>query len=291
MRLSRWSLLVFVAAILAPLVWAGTREDLNDFRSLPPDKREQLAKLAGDWQELDPEVRGRLSRVLMRYTDWLARLPEDQRQSILQEPNAQRKLELIRKLREKQWLARLPKADRETVENAKTDAERQKLVAELRTRERRREMNWQLLLLRGEDQQVFTQQVVKLHEELAGKLRRDEREKLASARKDGWPSYPKTLLELAQKHNVPVPPLVQKRIALLTTFPRINLDKLMDFVSKIEDPAIRQSFETRIAEGEPSDRDEAILELSRLYWKMHPYELKKARDEEERRRQQQKKTK
>ena len=289
MRFSRWSLLLFIAGILVPLAWAGSREDLADFRSMPPAKQEHLVKFTGEWQNLDPETRGRLAKVLMRYTDWLSRLPEDQRRTILEAPNARKKLELIKKLREKQRLARLPKTDREKVENTKTDAERQKAISDLRVRERRREVNWQFFLIRSEDQQAFTQQMNKLHDEVFAKLRFDEKQRLRSARTDGWPLYPKTLLELAQKHNVPVPPLVQSRITLLTTFPHINLEKLRDFAGKIEDRTIRETYESRMTEGDEAQREEAILELTRLYWEMHPYELKKAREDEERRRQMQKK--
>jgi hypothetical protein len=287
MRLSRWSLLVFIVGILTPLVWAGTKEDLADFRSLLADQREHLVKFAAEWQELDPEVRGRLGKVLMRYTDWLARLPEAERKSIAAAPSTQKKVELIRKLREKQWLGRQPKADRDKVENAKNEADRQKQLADLREKERRREMNWQFFLIRGEDQQVFTQQMGKLHEDVAAKIRGEDRPKLANARKEGWPLYPKTLLELAQKYSVPVPPLVQSRITLLTV-PHVNLDKLMDFAATIENVTIRDDFEARIKGNDPAKRDEAILELTGLYWKMHPYELKKAREEEDRRRQQKK---
>src|SRR5262245_5940115 len=289
MRWSRWSLLLFVVGILVPLAWAGSREDLANFRAMPLAKQEHLVKFADEWHNLDPETRGRLAKVLIRYADWLARLPEDQRKAVLEAPNARKKLELIKKLREKQWLQRLPKADRDKVDNTKTDAERQKAVSDLRARERRREENWQLSLIRSEDQQAFVQQMNKFQEDVLAKLRFDERQRLKTARAEGWPMYPKILLELAQKHNVPVPPLVQSHITLLTAFPHINLDKLRNFATKMEDRAIRENFESRIKGIDEAQREDAILELTRLYWEMHPYELKKAREDEERRRQMQKK--
>jgi hypothetical protein len=287
MRLSRWTLLLFVVGVLAPLVWAGTQQDLGEYRALAPEKQEQLAKFVAEWRKLDPDASAHLRKVMIRYTDWLSRLPEDQRQSILQAPTSQKKLEIIRNLRERQWLARLPKPDRERVEAAKTDADRQKLLAELRAKEHRRDLGLQLYLVRGEDQQAFNQQLVKLHEEVGPKLRRDERERLAAARKDGWPEYPKTLLELAHKHNVTVPPLVEKRITFLSKYPQINIEKLLAFLKTWEDAAVRDEYMANIS-GTPNQREEAILELTRIYWELHPFEMKKAQAAEEERRRKQK---
>src|SRR5262245_3769225 len=111
MRLSRWSLLLFVLGLLAPLAWAGTREDLAQWRGFPPAKQQQVAKFVSDWRDLDAKTRDRLQRVMVRYADWLSRLTPEERASIERVETLDERVKRIRQLRDRQWLARLPKID------------------------------------------------------------------------------------------------------------------------------------------------------------------------------------
>jgi len=285
MRLSRWSLLLFVVGLLTPLAWAGTAEDFAAWRAMPADQQRKIAGFVQEWRSLDVETRNRLRRVLVRYTDWLSRLTPEQVNSIEQLPTLHEKVKRIRQLREQQWVARLPKADRDNVQAAKTDTERQKQVAELRAKERRRELAWQLHLIRNEDHERFGQEFAKLAEDLKGKLRPEDQQRLAKSLKQGWPDFPKTVIELAQKYKQPIPPIVESRVTLLTSYPRLNFEKVVDLVQEIEDETVRERYLSRL-HGDPEQREETVLELTRLYWEMHPHVLKRVREAEEQRKKQ-----
>jgi hypothetical protein len=286
MRLSRCSLLLFVAGVLAPLAWAGARDALVEWRALTAENRQRLAKFVSDWRSLDGESQNRLRRVMVRYSEWLARLTADERNSIERLPTLEKKLARIRQIRERQWLARLPKAERDKIEAAKSEEDRRKLTAEAREVEHRRELTWELYLLRNEDQAAFTQQFTQLNKEVFAKLSPPERQRLDAARKEGRPASVKLLFELAQEHGVAVPPLVASRVALLTNYPPLPDDKLLEFTKSLLNETARDDYLNRLVGDDPVQRVQAMLELTHLYWEMHPQRLKRAREAEELRKRQ-----
>src|SRR5438876_7395811 len=103
MRLSRWSLLLFIVGVLAPLAWAGTQDALTDLRALTPEKQQHLAKFVGEWRSLDAEARNRLRRVMVRYSEWRSRLTTEEQSSIERLPTLDARVKRIRQLRERQW--------------------------------------------------------------------------------------------------------------------------------------------------------------------------------------------
>jgi hypothetical protein len=86
------------------------------FLALPEAKQEAMRKLHTDLQALSPIERDRLKDVLLRYADWLERLPATDRQAVLAAPDSRTRLELIKKRREKEWIAHQPKPFRQYLE-------------------------------------------------------------------------------------------------------------------------------------------------------------------------------
>lgn len=114
------------------------------YRSYPAARRDQLRVLHRDLTALPLPERDRLTGVLGRYAEWLARLPEKGRKDILEAANADTRLDTIRQVRNRQWEDALPAPQREKLKLAANADERIRLIKEWRDKEHDRRLEWQL---------------------------------------------------------------------------------------------------------------------------------------------------
>jgi hypothetical protein len=124
-----------------PEHYARLQRDLHDFWALPDSKRRQLRQLDRVFHELDAKTQKRLWKAAERYTAWLERLPEAERQQIEQTNDTQERLQLIRTIREQQWIERLPRKVREDLSKL-SPAERAAQIALLHKQERQQRLLW-----------------------------------------------------------------------------------------------------------------------------------------------------
>jgi hypothetical protein len=189
------------------------KEEWKAFHKLPTEKQERLRQFDEQLGEEPPVVRARLWTVLDRYAAWLKGLDEKDRQQIESAPDADKRLEVIRALRERDWVSHLARAEREKIEQAPAE-ERGKLVEAMRQKERRRREEWQVAVrLQGEAPPPRMQQAelwprIRLYEQksLIPTLSQPEREELTRAMRSSWPEHARVLSDLAAKHPIKVPP-------------------------------------------------------------------------------------
>jgi len=112
------------------------------FDRLPPIRQQSMRKLDHDLHELPEPVQEQLNRVLERYSIWLSRLDEQDRQRVLTAAGVDR-LNEIQQIRERQWEAGLPKAWRDDI--AKNPDQRTERIAYYRKLEQQFEEEWLLI--------------------------------------------------------------------------------------------------------------------------------------------------
>jgi hypothetical protein len=188
------------------------KDEWKAFQRLPQKQQERLRQIDDELNDEPPAARARLWAVLFRYTAWLERLDENDRRQVEAAPDPEKKLEVIRGLREAEWVAHLPRADREQIEAA-VPAERAALVEKLRRQERERRAQWQAAFrAQGELAQPAVLPDfwprVRLYEQksLVPTLTHTEREQLFKAARSSWPEHAQALTALAEKHPILVPP-------------------------------------------------------------------------------------
>jgi hypothetical protein len=93
--------------------YARLYHDGVEFLALPSSRQDAMRKLHDDLQKLPSPERHHLKEVLHRYADWLDKLPEADRQVVVNAPTHKARLQSIRKYRERDWLARQPVALRQ----------------------------------------------------------------------------------------------------------------------------------------------------------------------------------
>lgn len=193
---------------------ARLQRDLAVFRSLPPERQEQLRQLERDLLRQDSATRGRLLGVAQRYADWLARLSEEERNEVLAAPAGKERVQAIRKVRNRRWLAHLPRADRERLRNA-LPKERQALAQKILGEQRQYRHDWQIALRFWDDLmhdkplparlEEFPANVqVFVRDSVLPFLSDEEKQRLEDAG-GKWPRYPQTLVEFADQHPLSVP--------------------------------------------------------------------------------------
>jgi hypothetical protein len=124
-----------------PEHYARLQRDLRDFWALPESKRRQIRQLDRAFHELDAKTQKRLWKAAERYTAWLERLPEAERQRIEEAKDTQERLQVIRAIREQQWIERLPRKVREDLLKL-PPAERAAQIASLHKQERQHRQLW-----------------------------------------------------------------------------------------------------------------------------------------------------
>lgn len=253
-----------------PTQYARLRHNLAVFQALPADRQEALRKLERDLQDVPAADRSRTDRVLERYNEWLDRLPEADRQSVLSAPDRKTRLQRIRDLRERQWVKRLPKAQADKLANTPEPA-RADLLKKWRQEELDERLDWQVAQRRENWEHILrnpaaiptrTDQMPEDIREAFDKslrplLSRDEEKQLKDA-EGKWPRFPRTLVELADMHPVavlgPIGPTAMKDMPLMP-FAASALEK-----DKNLKP---QRDKLREAEGKWPDFGIAWRELSR----------------------------
>jgi len=113
-------------------------------QSLPPARQQQIRTLDAELNALDQETQDRLRKVMANFNYWLAHLPEDDRNRVVEAPTANAKLKIIGELKDREWLETLPKAYREKYAKA-THADRFRLLDGWREDERLRRDEWQFV--------------------------------------------------------------------------------------------------------------------------------------------------
>jgi hypothetical protein len=186
-----------------PAQYAKLRHNLAVFLRLPTERQEGLRKLDRELHEEITGMRARLEHVMERYADWLERLPEADRQSVLSATDRKVRLQRIREIRDRQWLARLPRAQAEKLARV-PEAKRAELIKKLRQDELDERLDWQVALRNPPPAPNRLDQLPEELREAVEKglrplLSRDE-DKLLKEAEGKWPRFPRTLVELADNH-------------------------------------------------------------------------------------------
>lgn len=198
------------------------QRDLRAFHQLPPEEQDRLRRLDRELHEEDPVVTARLLGVLDRYSQWLERLPEEQRQRVFAASNASERLAIIRELREQEWIQRLPKSIRESMAGL-SEEQRKARLGQVHNEEERLRDEWlvspnpRVPVLRPMKQQHFPLEVrTFVKSQLAPRLNSEEKSQLDQA--DGkWPELPRLILELSDKYMLP--PLPSGKVVNFQTLP------------------------------------------------------------------------
>jgi hypothetical protein len=203
--------------------YARLLRDLRQFMNLSPEQQDRLRRLDEDFRNLDEAKAAKLTGALKRYADWLERLPEADQKYIESAPNGQVRLQRVKELREKEWIEHLPEAKRDKIQQAQ-GKERQALINKYRKEDQVNKQKWAKPLRHWDEMQAVQDgrqaglprrvselpaaaapQAVKLFVEkiLLPRLDSPDRELLEKA-EGKWPSFPETLVQLADKY-VPFP--------------------------------------------------------------------------------------
>jgi hypothetical protein len=194
---------------------ARLQQNLATFRALPPEKQDRLRQLDRALAREDKAARARLLTALERYKVWLGQLPEAERNEILAAPNAKERLQLVRRIRTREWIARLPAADKKKLKKAPDQAARLALIRQLRQDDHERRAEWQIArrfwqeLMEAKPMPARLEDLLPATRDYVGqslvRLLNDEEKKRLDGARGQWPRYPRTLVELADQHPVPIP--------------------------------------------------------------------------------------
>ncbi len=210
------------------------QDEWQAFRKLPADQQARLRRLDEQLNDEPPAARARLWAVLDRYNAWLDRLDEKERQQIETEPDTTKKLEIVRKLREREWVAHLSQAERTRLDQAAPD-ERARLIEKLRRAERQQREAWQTAL--SQETEVPPPKVVpdqlwpriRFYEQksLIPTLPHVERQDLRKAMQASWPEHAQLLIALAEKHPIQVPPSERTGVTRFADLPEGYLPSIL----------------------------------------------------------------
>jgi hypothetical protein len=193
---------------------ARIRQEADRLDEMPPERQAQLRQLDRDLHQLPSATQARLEDTLDRYVDWLGRLPPADRERIQKADGAKARLAIVRELRLAEWIARQPKAFRDSLDKL-SGAKRAEFVASGLREDRKRQAEWAVahrfrkelaenkpLPTKADEFDANTR--IYVTEILPRLLTKDELERLKKA-EGQWPLYPKTLVELADKHPPALP--------------------------------------------------------------------------------------
>jgi hypothetical protein len=191
---------------------ARLQRDYQSFLALPPERQARLRKLDRDLHAEDPAMQGRLWTVLERYTSWLEKLPEGDRNWIESAPDSTTRLERVKHIRDQQWVKRLPQKIQKELAELPED-KRPDRIAQLRLEERQRRLEWfwsshqrDVAALKRARPTRITEFPPELQfyfwNSLNPLLSKLERERLNSS-EGSWPLYVRTLAEVIAKTSPP----------------------------------------------------------------------------------------
>jgi hypothetical protein len=181
---------------------------------LSPEDQARVRRLDRDLQEEDSPVQARLWKVLERYAAWLDRQSTEHRRAIQAAPDGDARLKIVRRLREQEWVDRQPAAVQHQLRELPGE-QRSARVKEMRQDERRRRDEWQVAIRHWS--QLLSKQPPPstlddfpppvrwyVTECLLPALGPEEKARLKKA-EGQWPHYPRTLVELADRHPLLLP--------------------------------------------------------------------------------------
>jgi hypothetical protein len=190
---------------------ARLQRDLDRFWSLPREERDRLRELDRELHEQDSATQSRLWGVLERYHAWMERLPESDRKRI-NAASGDHRLAIIKEIREQQWVEHLPERIRNELKAMPAD-KRVDRVAELKKEERLRiqdALRTHPPVRPKKDRpsklsEFPTEVQLFVGDSLHPLLTPQERETLRRAENQPWPTYARTLSEMAARHPIPLP--------------------------------------------------------------------------------------
>ncbi len=201
-----------------PEHYGRLQTDLRAFWQLSPDTQERLRQLDRQLHDTDSITQKRLWGVMERYSAWLERLPEADRQRILNATDRYERMQIIKQLTEEQWLKRQPQKVQEKLA-ALPEAERRVAIAKERTDERQRMAMWSRTLRArsegpGGGAQTHVAKPARVSDfppdtqiylnELWKTFSTDEKEHLKML-EGTWPYFTRVVLESADKHPLKLP--------------------------------------------------------------------------------------
>jgi hypothetical protein len=193
---------------------AGIRQEAVRFEEMPAERQAQLRQLDRDLHQLPSAVQARLEDTLDRYVEWLRGLAPADRERIQKAADAKTRLAIVREMRVAEWIVRQPKAFRDNLAKL-AGAKRAEFVAGSLREDGKRQAEWALAhrfrkelvenkpLPTKPDELDYNSRIY-VTEFLARLLSKDELERLKKA-EGQWPRYPRTLVELADKHPPALP--------------------------------------------------------------------------------------
>jgi len=126
---------------------AKLRQAAQTFASLPAARQQRLDKLDLDLSRESSVVQAGLHDALDRYTEWLAKLPEADRERIRLARDKEARLTIIKELRQNDWLRQQPKATREAIEALPAEL-RPAALEKARSEDRQRRDAWSIAFFR-----------------------------------------------------------------------------------------------------------------------------------------------
>jgi hypothetical protein len=241
---------------------AKLRQAARTFAELPAARQEQIDKLDLDLSSEASAVQARLHDVLDRYNDWLAKLPEKDRERIRGADGKQARLAIIKELRQDEWLRQQPAKTREAIE-AMPAAARPAALEKARAEDRKHREEWTIARRFWDDLSKKKPLPSKLSDfddekkkpkgsdfdlpvrtyvnDVLRRLLSDvENDELIKA-EGTWPLYPQTLVKLADAHPPALPgPTGPRALAELPKAVRDSLAK-KGFVG-VKEKAIEKKF-------------------------------------------------
>src|SRR5262249_25079737 len=153
---------------------------------------------------------------LNRYHVWLSRLSEAERNEIRAAPTLRERLHIIKRIRNQQWEARLPQKDRDRLNAEASPEKRHELALQIRREELLRRDEWKVgqrfwTELMNEEPLPsqpadFPPEVQTYLKDCVMPLLGEEEEKRLTNAEGHWPLYPRTLVELSDRHPLTLPP-------------------------------------------------------------------------------------
>ena len=190
------------------------RQEADRLEEMTPERQAQLRQLDREMHQLPSAVQARLEDTLDRYVEWLGRLAPADRERIQKAEGAKARLAIVRELRLTEWIGKQPKSFRDSLAKL-SGAKRAEFVAAGLREDRKRQAEWDVAH-RFRKELAENKPLPTKPDEFDGNTRiyatdilprllsKDEAERLKKA-EGQWPLYPKTLVELADKHPPALP--------------------------------------------------------------------------------------
>src|SRR5262245_24398398 len=89
------------------------RRDAKAFFALSEEDRQRIARFDRELHQEDQAEQARLKGVMDRYNQWLARLPETDRENIKKAAETEKRLTVIGDLRDQEWMQQQSKVRRD----------------------------------------------------------------------------------------------------------------------------------------------------------------------------------